>query len=88
MSAVPVPEFFEFEDWPNYHAEKAAAALIEHPAVYVNQLVLAKHLEGWAKKMHQPAEANPQMFGFADALMEVASHLRQGDYLPGSPEFG
>lgn len=83
MTSVPVPSIFEFESWPNYDSEKAAAALQMHPELYVNHLTIAKRLEQWAELQGRDGWQG----GFRDALIEVASHLRQTDYLPGSDEF-
>lgn len=81
---APVPSRFEFEATTLYDPTKAKRALDEHPALYTNHLAIAERLQQWAKKVDDPG--NPQIHGFADALYDVAAHLRQADYLPGSPE--
>lgn len=86
MAPVPTPSIFDFEAWPNYDPEKAAAALRDHPELYVNHLTIAKRLEEWASRM--PAGDGTTFHdGTRDTLNEVASHLRATHYLPGSSEF-
>lgn len=83
MASAPIPSIFEFEATTLYKTEKTEAALREHPALFINHLSIARRLEEWA-------EGQPSMegfhAGFRDALLDVAAHLRQADYLPGSPE--
>lgn len=83
MAQAPIPSIFEFEKTTTFDEAKVAAALQEHPALYINHLTLARKLERWAEGQDA---SNPQSFGFRDALLDVAAHLRQADYLPGSPE--
>lgn len=57
--------------------------LSTHPALYVNHLAIAQRLEQWGEGL---VGAEGFQAGFKDALLDVAAHLRQADYLPGSPE--
>lgn len=83
MASAPIPSIFEFEATTMYKQEKAEAALREHPALYINHLAIAQRLEQWGESL--PATEGFHA-GFKDALLDVAAHLRQADYLPGSPE--
>ena len=60
--------------------------LDEHGEVYRAQLVAARHLVMWADRIeNRPAYGVDErhLRGFMNGLLEVAAHLRQGDYLPG-----
>lgn len=81
---VQTPPRFTFEATTLYDSTKAERALDEHPVVYTNHLAIALRLEHWADLVANPS--SPQSVGFTDALRDVAAHLRQADYLPGSPE--
>ena len=50
-----------------------------------NHALLAAHLDRWAENVDMPD--NAQIFGFTDALRDVAAHLRKGDYAPGGNEW-
>lgn len=65
---------------------RAGRVLLEqHGDPYRYQLVIARHLDGWADRNEKGFPGTDKQFtdGFALALQEVAAHLRQGDYLPG-----
>ena len=52
-----------------------------HGDLYRHQLVMARHLELWARRQSEVRLTEFQD-GFMDALTDIAAHLRQGDYLP------
>lgn len=83
MASVPTPSIFNFEATTLYNEDKAAEALSTHPALYVNHLSIAQRLEQWGEQL---VGTEGFQAGFKDALLDVAAHLRQADYLPGSPE--
>jgi hypothetical protein len=60
--------------------------LEEHGDAYRNQLVAARWIERWAEGLEGPRPDRPAdryFDGMAEALRDVAAHLRQGDLLPG-----
>lgn len=54
--------------------------LAEYPELYRNHLGIAKLLDSWVDRLDADDDGNNA--GFAQALREVAAHLRQGDLLP------
>ena len=77
---------FAEEELTIYEPGRARRLLEEHSDVYRAQLIAARHLSIWAERIEQrPAYGVDQrhLKGFMNALLEVAAHLRQGDYLPG-----
>jgi hypothetical protein len=72
-------------DWSEEHAVRMLA---EHHDLYLNHLLVAKHLEFWASSLDERKEAgdpnHPDLDkGFILALEELAASLRLGRYLPG-----
>jgi len=60
--------------------------LAEHRELFLNHLLIAKHLEVWAANLveQELGGLDPQRKkGYVDALDAVAAHLRLGHYLPG-----
>ena len=64
--------------------------LADHGDAYRQQLVIARHIEGWANRVQETkrsptSDREQDRFneGFVHGLLEVVAHLRQGDYLPG-----
>lgn len=55
--------------------------------IAMNHALLAGHLERWADRVELPGPGHDQIFGFTDALRDIAAHLRQGDYTPEGAEF-
>jgi len=78
---------FDESDLMMFEPERVEEVLRAHPAIYVNHLMMARHLDAWALRLvEQPigdAEGRSNAEGFAEGLREVAAHLRQGDYAPG-----
>jgi hypothetical protein len=70
--------------------DHARALLRRHPAIYRNQLTIAKFIEGWIDRL--TSDAKPCRFndGFVEALVEMTAHLRDGDFVtaPGDTEAG
>jgi hypothetical protein len=56
-------------------------ALAEHRELYLNHLVIAKHLDVWVANLDAQPSLHADQEEFSSALREVAAHLRQGDYL-------
>ncbi|MDT0387851.1 hypothetical protein [Streptomyces dubilierae] len=83
-------ERFSFDkeeiDWQPQRSQDA----LEGPYrdVYLNHLDLAVVLTQWAKNVRElPDYGDSKRYdGYADALDEVAAHLRQADYVPGNGE--
>jgi hypothetical protein len=70
----------------DYDPVKAERSLAEHGNAFRYQLVAARQIEQWADRADVRTVTNDERFtdGLVDALRDVAAHLRQGDYLPGS----
>ena len=49
---MPTPEIFDFDASEiEYDKRQATAALLSHPAIYINHLEIARHLTGWADRL-------------------------------------
>ena len=84
---MPTPSIFDFdpERLADYDEDRVAEALEDYPALYVNHLHIAQHIQGWAERVEsgQSGHGDPTFNkGYVQALREVAAHLRQCDYLP------
>ena len=72
-------------------AGDARRLLGEHGDVFRAQLVAARWIDGWIERMHNEtirnafgARRDPLVQkGFEEALRDIATHLRNGDFLPG-----
>jgi hypothetical protein len=75
---MPTPDIFDFdtEQLAAYDQNKIDALLRTEPALYLNHLRIAQHLDGWAADLDED-EGDQH---YARALREVAAHLRQGNY--------
>jgi hypothetical protein len=56
------------------------ALLARHPTTYRNHLTIAKFIEGWIARITNDAKPNRFNEGFVEALLEMADHLRGGDF--------
>ncbi|MET0324873.1 MAG: hypothetical protein ABW219_06585 [Ilumatobacteraceae bacterium] len=70
-------------DTLEHDIEHARALLDEQPTIYRNQLTIAKFIEGWVGRLVQDAEPCTFNEGFVEALVEMAGHLRDGDFATG-----
>lgn len=75
---MPIPEALQFptDNLAHFDQARIDRALTESPELYLNHLRIAKHLDSWSESSAADDDAD-----FAQALREVAAHLRQGDYL-------
>jgi hypothetical protein len=75
---MPTPDIFDFdtERLDAYDQRTIDELLRIEPALYLNHLRIAQHLDGWATSL----EEEEQDQDYARALRTVAAHLRQGDY--------
>lgn len=80
---------FDRDAIQHFDLDDAKDALDEHGDVYRAQLVAAHWLDGWAERLTETDPIDDPKFdeGFAQALREVAAHLRQGDLVPGGVLF-
>lgn len=62
------------------HARKLLAL---HPELYGNHLTIAKFLEGWITRLTNDATPCEFNNGFVEALDEIITHLRDGDFVTG-----
>ena len=79
-------ELLAFDYQPIAEPRSARELLEQHGDRFRFQLVIALHLDGWARRADERRDANPKPEfndGFVRALEEVAAHIRQGNYLPG-----
>lgn len=81
-------QLFDFEtsqlaDWDD---ERAQEALRDHPDVYRSHLLIARWAEGWADRLVESPD-DEDYGDYVAALMEVAAHLRQADFVPGGALF-
>jgi len=60
--------------------DHARALLAQHPTTYRNHLTIAKFLEGWIARITNDAKLSRFNQGFVEALLEMADHLRDGDF--------
>jgi hypothetical protein len=60
--------------------DHARALLAEHPTTYRNHLAIAKFIEGWVARITNDAKPCRFNDGFVEALLEMADHLRDGDF--------
>lgn len=82
---MPTPDIFDFDSQGiNYEEAGASAALLDFPDLYVNHLLIARHLDGWAVRAEERSAGPGEEFdrGFVHGLREVCAHLRQADYVP------
>jgi hypothetical protein len=92
MPQNPEPDFETSDiDW---RPEWIAEVWQEHPALYRNHLLIARHLEGMAERhvenssILQPKTEEQKTTQFAEGLLWVVAFLRQGDYVPGGRLYG
>jgi hypothetical protein len=89
--ALTDDELFDFDKhelvgWDPAHVERTLA---EHRDAYRAQLVAARWIEQWAKRLaesNSPAGrslSEERLQGYTDARLEVVAYLRQGDLAPG-----
>lgn len=58
-------------------------ALSNFRDLYLNHLVIARHLDRWAENLEEGFGLDAEFRrGVVHALREVAAHLRQADYVP------
>lgn len=82
---MPTPEIFDFDEseLAIFSTEDMNMQLETQPALFVNHLRIAKHLNKWADRLaEEPLDGKPHD-EFVEGLRTVAAHLRQGDYLEG-----
>jgi hypothetical protein len=60
--------------------DRARALLARHPTTYRNHLTIAKFIDGWVARITNDAKACRFNDGFVQALVEMAGHLRDGDF--------
>jgi hypothetical protein len=76
---------FDEEELADYDRERAVRALRQHGEVFRSQRVAARWIHRWGDRlMELPALDPAANQAFVNALLDVAAHLRQGDFLPGS----
>jgi hypothetical protein len=76
---------FEEKELADYDRGRAVQALRQHGEIFRSQLVAARWIHQWADRlMELPALDPAANQAFVNALLDVAAHLRQGDFLPGS----
>ncbi|MEU4067409.1 hypothetical protein AB0F25_34280 [Streptomyces wedmorensis] len=80
----------ELGDWDEGRAQSALNG--QSGELYRNHLHIAMHLSQWAERETERTKGSDtdelRSAGFVHALEEVAAHLRQTDYLPGSDFLG
>ena len=80
---------FDASSYASYDEAKARETLAgEHGAAYRAQLVAARWIQGWRRRLHAQdrlpeGRSEEWMQGWDDGLSEVVAHLRQGDLVPG-----
>lgn len=81
---MPTPDLFDFdpERLTDYQPARVRHALTHHSTIYVNHLEIAQWLEHWADSMEELQAPAREDGGFIDALLQVAGHLRQADFVP------
>ena len=77
---------FKRDDLSMFDEHQHKEWLAAEPEQAENHLTMAHSLEVWAQNLeedygHHSTEERSR--GYADALREVAAHLRQGDFRPG-----
>ncbi|WP_020111604.1 hypothetical protein [Rhodococcus sp. 114MFTsu3.1] len=83
---MPTPSFFNFDtdELASYDQTTVDQALRDHPAIYLNHLEIAEHLDAWAEAIDKDHTQPPNSDGaYQTAIREIAAHLRQADYVPG-----
>lgn len=83
---MPAPSFFNFDEseLDSFNGEVVDKALRDHPAIYINHLEIAEHLDAWADSIDKDHTEPPDSNGaYQTAIREIAAHLRQADYVPG-----
>jgi hypothetical protein len=82
-------ELLEFDPsrMPDFDRLKALEALEEHGEVFRAQLVAARWIDGWRRRLEAHRGGPTSSADFDDgvdfALREIVAHLRLGDFLPG-----
>lgn len=82
---------FDASNYATYDEDKAREILQgEHGDTFRAQLVAARFIDGWRERTVQHDKTSVQTTfspdyteGWEKALLEVAAHLRQGDFIPG-----
>jgi hypothetical protein len=60
--------------------DHARTLLAQRPTTYRNHLAIAKFIEGWIARITNDAKPCRFNDGFVEALLEMADHLRDGDF--------
>jgi hypothetical protein len=60
--------------------DHARALLAQRPTTYRNHLAIAKFIDGWIARITNDAKPCRFNDGFVEALLEMADHLRDGDF--------
>jgi hypothetical protein len=76
---------FDTQRMANFDASRSEVLLSEQHDLYRNHLIVARWICGWADRLEEDPESGPgdKLESFVLALREVATHLRQGDLVPG-----
>lgn len=87
---MPTPGIFDFDadGLDSYDDFRVAEALESHPAVYVNHLRIAQHIDAAATDIegHRSAGVDGGYdAGYVAALRAVVAALRKADYVPSGP---
>ncbi|AMY53431.1 hypothetical protein [Rhodococcoides fascians] len=83
---MALPSYLNFDEseLASYDQRAVDKALREHPAIYLNHLEIAEHLDAWAAAVDRDHTSPPGAGGaYQTAIREIAAHLRQADYVPG-----
>ena len=64
----------------DHDIDHARALLRQHPTTYRNHLTIATFIDGWIARITNDAKACRYNDGFLQALVEMAGHLRDGDF--------
>jgi hypothetical protein len=91
---MPTPGIFDFDTdgLDAYDDARVADALDKHPAVYVNHLRIAQHIDATAAEL-ETQRANADVAGddarydegYVAALRGIVTALRQADFVPSGP---
>jgi hypothetical protein len=79
---IPEALRFDTDELAAYETVDFQRFMREQPDLYLNHLRIARHLTGWSERLRGEVPVGDHT-DFANALDEVAAHLRLGSYLEG-----
>ena len=71
---------FDTELLDHEDIDHARFLLAQEPTIFRNHLAIAKFIEGWIDRVATDAKPSEFNDGFIEGLVEIMTHLRDGDF--------